>query len=69
MTSTETSRRNWRKSSRSQAGGTECVEVALAGQWCAVRDSKDPDGVVLTVSASTWRTLHSQIKRGDHDLA
>lgn len=37
----------WRKSSRSGAGQTACVE--LAHDYGAVRDSKNPDGPVLTV--------------------
>lgn len=37
----------WRKSSYSGAGSNECVEVARTLD--RVRDSKNPDGPVLTV--------------------
>lgn len=43
----------WRKSTRSQV--TEvCVEVGFRS-GALVRDSKDPDGPVLSFDASTWR--------------
>lgn len=46
----------WRKPSRSGANGDNCVDVAtnVAGV-VAVRDSKDPGGAVLVVSAAEWR--------------
>ncbi|WP_063798503.1 DUF397 domain-containing protein [Nocardia sp. NRRL S-836] len=47
--------RTWRKSSYS--GGTEdsnCVEIALAGA-AHVRDSKHPEGAVLTFAPDAWR--------------
>ncbi|BCY07031.1 DUF397 domain-containing protein [Actinoplanes sp. L3-i22] len=38
----------WRKSSRSNGTGGDCVEVTdLADGGFAVRDSKDPDGPIL----------------------
>ncbi|QFG20988.1 DUF397 domain-containing protein [Actinomadura sp. WMMB 499] len=58
----------WRKSSCSQGGGTECVEVAEApGHWF-VRDSKDPDGPTLIVAPSAWSALLAAVKTGAHDL-
>jgi hypothetical protein len=48
----------WRKSSYSGSTGGECVEVA-DGLPCAVpvRDSKNPDGPVLTVGAAAWQSF------------
>jgi hypothetical protein len=47
----------WRKSSRSGTGGGgdgSCVEVALVGPVAGVRDSKNPGGPMLVVSAAAW---------------
>lgn len=48
----------WRKSSRSNGTGGNCVEVAdnLPGQ-VLVRDSKDPAGPVLTFPPTSWRSF------------
>ncbi|MGK5441743.1 DUF397 domain-containing protein [Micromonospora sp. URMC 105] len=48
----------WRKSSRSNGQGGNCVEVAdnLPGV-VAVRDSKDPDGPALTFGPDAWRAF------------
>ena len=55
----------WRKSSRSNANGGECVEVAdnLPGR-VLVRDSKDQAGPVLTFSPGAWRVFVAQVRRG-----
>jgi Domain of unknown function (DUF397). len=45
----------WRKSSRSNSQGGNCVEVAALADRVLVRDSKDPDGPRLTVTPSEWR--------------
>jgi hypothetical protein len=50
----------WRKSSYSNALG-ECVEVGATSTMIAVRDSKDPDGPILTFSAPTWETFLATI--------
>lgn len=44
----------WRKSSRSQATQANCVEVALASDTVAVRDSKNTSGPVLIFPAAGW---------------
>jgi len=49
--------RVWRKSSYS--GGAEdgnCVEVALADD-ALVRDSKNPEGAVLTFGSAAWKNF------------
>ncbi|MEU4534266.1 DUF397 domain-containing protein [Streptosporangium sp. NPDC023825] len=55
----------WRKSGRSTNGGN-CVEVAqnLPGV-VAVRDSKDPTGLVLAVSPAAFAAFVGGIKDGD----
>jgi hypothetical protein len=48
----------WRRSSFSGGnGGTECVEVALPVVGAVVRDSKDPDGAVLSLPRAAWVSL------------
>jgi hypothetical protein len=44
----------WFKSSYSGGGGGECVEVATGTRAVHIRDSKDPGGLVLTVSPDAW---------------
>ncbi|MEU1251584.1 DUF397 domain-containing protein [Micromonospora arida] len=48
----------WRKSTRSNGSGGNCVEVAgnLPG-LVAVRDSKDPTGPVLLFPPDAWRAF------------
>ncbi len=46
----------WRKSSYS-ATESNCVEIARTASGIAVRDSKDPDGPVLTFTAEQWRAF------------
>lgn len=58
----------WRKSSRSGSTGGECVEVARVGSMNAVRDSKNPEGDVLTLRRDVCAALVAQIKRGVFDL-
>lgn len=54
----------WRKASRSGAQGDNCVEVATnVPGVVAVRDSKNPDGSVLTVSPAEWRAFVAALER------
>jgi hypothetical protein len=55
---------NWRKASYSGNGGGNCVEIAaLPNGGRAVRDSKDPNGTVLILSAAQWDELRGSILR------
>lgn len=59
----------WRKSSYSGQGNT-CVEVAANMPGVvAVRDSKDPDGPVLTFTDDDWQTFAASVKAGTLSLA
>jgi hypothetical protein len=62
MTQLDLTRASWRKSSHSGAQASECVEVAGLSDTVAVRDSKDPDGPVLTLHAAMWRSLLRNLK-------
>jgi Domain of unknown function (DUF397) len=68
----------WHKSTFSGENGDSCVEVALADglqteakrttlaeRLFLVRDSKDPDGPVLTFTPSEWDTFLGGIKGGE----
>ncbi|PKW13013.1 uncharacterized protein DUF397 [Saccharopolyspora spinosa] len=52
----------WRKSSRSQNGADNCVEVARLSTATAVRDSKDPDGPALVFGAGVFGGFLDRIK-------
>jgi hypothetical protein len=53
----------WHKSSRSNSSGS-CVEVAELSGGRAVRDSKNPDGGMIVVSAPAFQAFVDGIKRG-----
>lgn len=44
----------WRKSSYSDSGGGECVEVSTTQAAVHVRDSKDIGGPALCIAPTTW---------------
>lgn len=52
----------WRKSSRSNGSGGECVEASPTVRQVAVRDSKDPDGGQLRVSANAWKSFARRVR-------
>jgi Domain of unknown function (DUF397) len=61
---------DWRKARRSIGAG-DCVEVSPAYGEILVRDSKNPDGVMLGYPAAAWRAFLSGAKQGyfdDHKL-
>ena len=57
------SRAEWRKSSYSSNNGGNCVEVAgNLPKVVAIRDSKDPGGPALILSADQWAGFISRIR-------
>lgn len=54
----------WRKSSRSAGQGGSCVEATPTTARVAVRDSKDPQGPALLVSAREWRAFVGELGDG-----
>jgi hypothetical protein len=60
----------WRKSTRSDANGGQCVEVAdLPDGGAAVRDSKNRDGAVLLFTKGEWAAFVGGVKGGEFDPA
>jgi hypothetical protein len=51
----------WRKSTYS-GSQADCVEVGNMADLVKVRDTKDREGPVVTVSADAWRRFTTQIK-------
>lgn len=52
---------DWRKSTRSDANGGACVEVASDGV-ILVRDTTDRDGGTLAFTADAWRAFMADVK-------
>jgi hypothetical protein len=67
MSNTDPAALIWRKSSFSESGN--CVEVAIPDDESAhtqlvhIRDSKNPNGGVLSMSSSSWREFTDRIRR------
>jgi Domain of unknown function (DUF397) len=61
---------SWRKSSYSSSNGGDCVEVGATPRTIAVRDSKNPGGVNLTITRDSWLafTRRTKVARERHDL-
>ncbi len=57
----------WRKASRSGGNGGACVEVRRYEGTVQVRDSKDPDGPVLTFPAAEWHAFVDALTNGEFD--
>jgi hypothetical protein len=59
--------REWRKSTRSSAGGPECVEIALDPVGAGVRDSKNRTGDGLDFGLTQWSSFVGTVKEGAFD--
>jgi hypothetical protein len=56
----------WRKSSFSGVDG--CLEVLRCHDEVQIRDSKDPDGPVLTFTTVEWRAFLCGVRHTEFDL-
>ncbi|WP_030741621.1 DUF397 domain-containing protein [Streptomyces sp. NRRL F-5135] len=55
----------WRKSSYSDGGDGNCIEIAAGiPALVPVRDSKSPDGPVFLFSPAAWAPFLTAVKRG-----
>lgn len=58
---------HWRKSSRSGAGGSNCVEVGFSDHDTGVRDTKDRSYGTLVFQSDKWRAFMFRAKSGELD--
>lgn len=63
----EGARWRWRKSSRSNNTGGDCVEAGCAGGKRAVRDSKNASGPVLRMSGHAFTAFIAEVRSGRLD--
>ncbi|GIH68942.1 DUF397 domain-containing protein [Sphaerimonospora thailandensis] len=59
----------WRKATRSNTVGNQCVEVARLRSGIAVRDSKNPEGPKLLFTNGEWEAFVDGVKGGEFDLS
>ncbi|SPT58794.1 DUF397 domain-containing protein [Actinomadura madurae] len=67
MSTSHLSSAAWRKSSRSDSSGGDCVELAEIMTGIVVRDSKDPDGPRLAFGRAAFGALARDIRAGRYD--
>jgi hypothetical protein len=53
---------SWRTSTYSTGNG-ECVEIAFDKDWVSVRDSKNPEGPILSYSPVAFRSFLNATKK------
>jgi hypothetical protein len=59
--------RRWRKSSYSNNGGADCVEVGTCAEGVLVRDTKDRSGPLMRFAPAAWHRFAEQVKTANPD--
>lgn len=57
----------WKKSTRSGSNGQCTLCMRLADGTTLVKDSKNPDGPVLTFTADEWAAFIEGVKNGEFE--
>jgi hypothetical protein len=67
----ESANLTWRKASKSENGGSSCVEVGTSaeGRAAGIRDSKAPERGHLAVTSAMLGALLEDVKAGRLDLS
>lgn len=65
MANLESSSTSWRKSTASAQGN--CVEVSFAGESVLMRNSRSPEGPVLSFTHPEWEAFLTGIRNGEFD--
>lgn len=58
----------WKKATRCDNSGPNCVEVAHTPEGTLVRDTKQPDSPVLRFTPDEWAAFVGGVKDGEFDL-
>jgi hypothetical protein len=58
----------WTKATKSGGTGTECVEVRRHQDTIQVRDSKDPQGPILTFTLAEWDAFLDGAVKGEFNF-
>jgi hypothetical protein len=65
VTNLESSSTSWRKSTASAQGN--CVEVSFAGESVLMRNSRSPQGPVLSFTHPEWEAFLTGIHNGEFE--
>ncbi|RZS34061.1 uncharacterized protein DUF397 [Herbihabitans rhizosphaerae] len=64
MSAVDLSGARWRRSSFSDNGAGNCVEIAFVTGSSAIRDSKQPAGGTVSVPPTAWHAFREYTKFG-----
>ncbi|SNR80761.1 protein of unknown function [Haloechinothrix alba] len=69
MPTPELCQARWRRSSRTNNGNGNCVELALLPGGTAIRDSKNRHGGALLLDPAAWQAFRTALVAGQADAA